>query len=145
MADVFSKAKRSEVMSQIRSRGNRRTELALKKLLREHRIVGWRRHQGLTGRPDFVFFSSRVAIFVDGCFWHGCKDHAHIPKTNRNYWIKKLIRNRKRDSEVGRVLRKNGWRILRIWEHDLKAKKVNHVLLRIRRTLSMGRSARGQE
>ena len=76
MPDVFTKAKRSEVMSRIRGRGNKDTELALAKLLRRHRITGWRRNQPVFGKPDFVFPKLKLAVFVDGCFWHGCPKHA---------------------------------------------------------------------
>ncbi len=68
MADVFTKAKRSEVMSRIRGRGNKATELALAKLLRRHRITGWRRNQAVFGKPDFIFPKLKLAVFVDGCF-----------------------------------------------------------------------------
>ena len=72
MPDVFTKAKRSEVMSRIRGTGNKDTELALIILFRLHRIKGWRRHQPVFGKPDFVFPAVKVAVFVDGCFWHCC-------------------------------------------------------------------------
>ena len=78
MPDVFTKAKRSQVMSRIRGRGNQETELALAKLLRAARINGWRRHAPIFGRPDFTFHKERVVIFVDGCFWHGCPKHANV-------------------------------------------------------------------
>ncbi len=79
MADVFTKRKRSEVMSQIRGRGNKDTELALIKVFREHDICGWRRNKPIVGKPDFVFTKQRVTVFVDGCFWHGCPKHANMP------------------------------------------------------------------
>jgi len=119
MPDVFTKAKRSTVMSCIRGRGNKATELALIKLFRLHRITGWRRHQPFFGRPDFIFRMQRVAVFVDGCFWHGCPTHCKIPAGNRAFWKKKFAANKARDRRVNRELRKLGWRVLRIWEHDL--------------------------
>jgi len=119
MADVFTKARRSEVMSRIRGRGNRDTELALAKLLRRHGITGWRRHQAVFGKPDFVFRSLRFAVFVDGCFWHGCQKHSNLPMNNRVFWKKKLTNNLMRDKAVNRKLRKSGWRVIRIWEHQL--------------------------
>jgi DNA mismatch endonuclease (patch repair protein) len=76
MPDVFTKAKRSAVMSLIRSRGNRATELSLIALMGEHGITGWRRNAPVYGKPDFVFRGPKVAVFVDGCFWHGCPRHA---------------------------------------------------------------------
>ena len=152
MADVFTKQKRSQVMSRIRSRGNKDTELALARFFRRHRITGWRRqvqlsfrssrgnqaqaenrqsaivNRKLVGassrrllrvRPDFVFPQRRTAIFVDGCFWHGCPQHATWPKGNAAFWRKKIAGNIARDRRVTRTLRRAGWRVLRIWEHDL--------------------------
>ena len=129
MPDVFTKAERSEVMSRIRGRGNKDTELALMKLLRSQHITGWRRHQPVFGKPDFVFREARVAVFVDGCFWHGCPRHCSAPANNRAFWKKKLAVNKARDRRVNRVLRKEGWRVVRIWEHDL----AKHGVLCVRR------------
>lgn len=119
MADVFTKAKRSEVMSRIRSSGNKETELAMIKLFRKHKITGWRRHYPLFGKPDFVFPNQRLAVFVDGCFWHGCPKHSNMPRNNHAFWKRKLNSNKARDRRVNRMLRQKGWRIIRIWEHDL--------------------------
>jgi DNA mismatch endonuclease (patch repair protein) len=119
MPDVFTKAKRSEVMSKIRGHGNKDTELALMKLFRRHRITGWRRHQDVFGKPDFLFRRNRLALFVDGCFWHGCPKHCKTPAGNREFWKKKFAANMARDRRVNRELRKLGWRVMRIWEHDL--------------------------
>lgn len=120
MTDVFTKAKRSEVMGRIRSSGNKETEGALAKILRRHGIRGWRRGAALFGKPDFVFRARRVAVFVDGCFWHGCPKHGTRPRQNRAFWDRKLRRNRARDRRVNRELRAQGWRVLRIWEHELR-------------------------
>jgi DNA mismatch endonuclease, patch repair protein len=106
MADVFTKAKRSEVMSRIRGRGNKETELALAKLLRAHGITGWRRHQPLFGKPDFTFRKERVVVFVDGCFWHSCPKHSNMPVNNRLFWRKKLTANALRDRLVTKTLRR---------------------------------------
>ena len=119
MSDVFTKEKRSHVMSRIRGRGNKDTELALMKLFRLHRIAGWRRNRPLFGKPDFVFHALKIAVFVDGCFWHGCPKHCNAPVNNREFWQNKLAMNKSRDRKVNRVLRKQGWQVLRIWEHDL--------------------------
>ncbi len=107
-------------MSRIRGRGNKETELALAKFFRVAGITGWRRHQNLFGRPDFTFRRQRVVIFVDGCFWHGCPRHSNMPANNREFWEKKLSGNKTRDRLVSRTLRKDGWHVLRIWEHDLR-------------------------
>jgi DNA mismatch endonuclease (patch repair protein) len=132
--DVFTKAKRSEVMSRIRGRGNKETELALASLLRRHRIWGWRRQQPLFGKPDFVFCLARVAVFVDGCFWHRCPKHSNLPANNRAFWKKKMASNKARDQRVNRTLRKKGWRVVRIWEHDL-AKRSEACIGRIQAAL----------
>ena len=160
MADVFSKQKRSEVMARIRSRGNEATEMALARLLRANGISGWRRHVEIWGRamlprgpnfkaaqqrrptrtfsvrPDFVFRQVRLALFVDGCFWHGCPRHATKPKNNRAFWRRKLAANKERDHRVNRSLRRAGWRVLRIWECEL-AKRPETCVRRIEKTLKL--------
>ena len=137
MSDVFSKEKRSAVMSRIRSKGNAATELRMMALMREHGIKGWRRNSVLPGRPDFVFPGRRVAVFVDGCFWHGCPKHGTQPKQNAEFWERKLAANRKRDRLVGRELRGRGWRVVRIWEHDLARKRERRTVGRLRRALDL--------
>jgi len=145
MPDVFTKAKRSKVMSQIRGRGNKDTELALIRVFRAQGITGWRRHIVIHGRaallrgpnitaaqqrrptnrravrvrPDFVFPKLRLAVFVDGCFWHCCPLHATRPRNNAPFWQKKLASNVARDKLVTRTLKRAGWRVLRLWEHEL--------------------------
>lgn len=136
--DVFTAQKRSEVMSRIRGRGNKETELALITLLRQEHITGWRRHQALLGKPDFTFRTERLVIFVDGCFWHGCPQHAKMPVNNREFWQKKLEANRARDRKVTRTLRKSGWRVLRIWEHEFKHPK--KIVQRLRVALNLAPS-----
>ena len=138
VADVFSIKKRSAIMSRIRGRGNKETELALMKLLRRRHITGWRRHRPVFGKPDFVFPEARTAVFVDGCFWHGCPKHSSIPVGNRPFWMKKLAANKARDRLVNRTLRKAGWRIVRIWEHDL----ARHGAVCIRRIQAATNSSR---
>jgi len=130
MTDVYTKAKRSEVMSRIRSSGNKDTEQALANLFRQNNITGWRRNQKIYGKPDFVFKKLKLAVFVDGCFWHGCPRCYRPPKTNQKFWRNKIARNRDRDISVNQELRKQGWRIIRIWEHDLasRADKITHKI-----------------
>jgi DNA mismatch endonuclease (patch repair protein) len=162
MPDVFSKKKRSEVMSRIRSRGNKETEVALARLLRVNGIWGWRRHLkirvtsdvwrvtrkaraqalspvtrhiSLSVRPDFVFAKARLAVFVDGCFWHGCPKHGTRPKGNAAFWLKKISGNQARDLQVNRALRRANWRVLRIWEHELARRKEAHLTRRLLRVL----------
>ncbi|MBI3416101.1 MAG: DNA mismatch endonuclease Vsr [Verrucomicrobia bacterium] len=136
VADTLTAVERSERMSRIRSHGNRATELRLIALMREHRITGWRRGAPLLGKPDFVFRAAKLAVFVDGCFWHGCPRHARIPKTRVAFWKAKLARNAQRDREVKSTLRRRGWRVLRIWEHELAQRNEAQLLRRIRAALS---------
>jgi DNA mismatch endonuclease, patch repair protein len=137
VADVFSKLKRSEIMSRVRGRGNKVTELAAVKFFRRNRIVGWRRHRRIFGNPDFIFPKLRLAILVDGCFWHCCPKHSNLPESNRGFWRRKLNANKLRDVLVNRTLRKQGWRVLRIWEHELKRKNEIHLIQRIHRALKI--------
>lgn len=119
MPDVFSKEKRSEVMSRIKSKGNKDTEMAMIRILRLHHISGWRRSQPILGKPDFIFPKLKVALFVDGCFWHVCPQHCNMPKNNQEFWKKKLLGNKKRDEFVSEELTKIGWQVIRVWEHEL--------------------------
>jgi len=133
-------------MSRIRSRGNADTELALVRVFRANGITGWRRHlklrvgelrvegrkkstsprpspqRGEGGdfcvRPDFVFPKLRLAVFVDGCFWHGCPEHATWPKNNADFWRSKIVANQQRDLDTGERLRADGWEVVRVWAHE---------------------------
>lgn len=136
MPDIYSKEKRSGIMSKIRGAGNRATELRLIRIFKAASINGWRRKQNLTGRPDFVFRKQRVAVFVDGCFWHGCVKHGGQPGTNAEFWKKKLNKNIERDRFVNRTLMKQGWRVLRIWQHELTERDQTRLLTRLSRTLA---------
>jgi DNA mismatch endonuclease (patch repair protein) len=120
-------------MGRIRASGNRDTELRMIALFRAFGIRGWRRGQVLFGKPDFVFRRERIAIFVDGCFWHGCPKpkHAPMPKNRAEWWAAKLSRNKDRDFVVTRTLRKQGWKVIRIWECDLSSKEWARVARRI--------------
>ena len=151
MPDTFTRRKRSAVMSALRSRGNAATELRLLALFRAHSLTGWRRGATLRRKgegprlkafrvkPDFVFRPHRLAVFVDGCFWHGCPRHATSPKTNAAFWRKQISANRTRERLVSRTLRTLGWRVLRIWEHELARKREPRL---VRRLLGhLGRSA----
>ena len=122
MPDVFTKEKRSQVMSRIKGKGNKDTELVMIQILRKNHISGWRRNQAVLGKPDFVFPKQKIALFVDGCFWHGCPlpKHSNLPKNNQEFWAMKLQANKDRDTFVTRELRKLGWKVVRVWEHELK-------------------------
>jgi len=118
--DIFSKEKRSDIMSKVKSSGNRSTEQRFILRMREFGITGWRRKFPLIGKPDFVFPKQRVAVFIDGCYWHACTVHGHVPATNKKFWREKFARNTARDRKVNRELKKSGWVVVRFWEHDLK-------------------------
>ena len=120
MPDVFTKEKRSEVMSRIKGKGNKDTELVMIQILRSNHISGWRRNQAVLGKPDFIFPKQKIALFVDGCFWHGCPKHSNMPKNNQEFWEKKLLGTKVRDRFVTRELRRMGWKVVRVWEHELK-------------------------
>ena len=89
------------------------------------------------GKPDFIFPKLRLAVFVDGCFWHGCPKHATTPATHRAFWRKKFARNRARDLIVNRTLRQLGWKVLRIWQHELSRKNETRLLRRIQHRLEL--------
>ena len=127
---------RSDNMRAIRSAGNRSTELRLRGFLVRHRIAGWKLHaKQLTGAPDFLFRKRRLAVFVDGCFWHGCPRCGHIPKTNQEYWSQKITRNKRRDRSASHALRIGGYRVIRLWECQLR-NKPERCLTRIMRELT---------
>ena len=137
MPDVFTRTKRSQVMSRIRGTRNRDTELRMVLLLRSAKLTGWRRNKKVFGKPDFVFPAYRIALFVDGCFWHrhkGCK-FSYTPKSRNEFWLPKFEQNIARDRLVTRTLRKAGWRVVRIWECQLTRKKQARVMQRLRTAL----------
>ena len=129
MADVFDKETRSAVMSRVRSKGNKSTELRLIEIFRSKGITGWRRNYPVKGHPDFVFPKKRIAVFVDGCFWHGHDCRNTRPKENETFWSAKRERNIARDIAVTGEFEKRGWLVLRIWECELR-KKNRPVLLK---------------
>lgn len=122
MADVFSKEKRSEVMRKIRSKNNSTTELKLVAFFKANRYTGWRRAYKLPGKPDFVFPKYRLAIFADGCFWHGHHCRNLKPGDNAEYWRKKIARNKARDRNVNLELIRRRWDVVRIWECEIRKK-----------------------
>lgn len=133
--DVFSKAKRSEVMARIRCHDNKSTERKLAALLRAHGVAGWKLGvPDVVGRPDIYFPSSRIAVFVDGCFWHRCPRCFTMPTRNKPFWRSKIARNVKRDRFVTTSLRKTGVIVMRLWEHDLErqTRRLHAALVRLR-------------
>lgn len=134
--DTYSAEKRSEVMSKIRSKGNRTTERRMAAILRAKGISGWRMQpHGIKGQPDFYFPVPDLALFIDGCFWHACPKCFRMPVQNRRYWAIKIETNRRRDRRIRRSLNRSGTRVIRLWEHDLKANtsRLTSVLGRLER------------
>lgn len=117
-------------MSHVRAKGNVATELELIRLFRKYGIKGWRRNYRLFGKPDFVFPSMRVVVFVDGEFWHGHPTRSQIPGTNREFWLRKIEHNKARDRLVNKTLRDKGWVVVRIWQHQLKTYEWRRKLLK---------------
>lgn len=125
MANKISPEKRSQLMAQIKGRSTK-PELILRHALWA-RGLRYRLHPKLPGRPDVVFTKAKVAVFIDGCFWHGCPLHGHIPKSNQRYWKPKLARNHARDLATNQALIALGWLPMRFWEHEIKGAALNCV------------------
>lgn len=139
MADRVTKEKRSEMMASVRSKGNKTTEVKIVDLFKKNKITGWRRHNNkLPGTPDFSFQKEKIAIYVDGCFWHGCKRCYVAPKSNEDFWRKKVEGNMKRDKANRALVRRMGWVHIRIWEHEIK-KKPEGIVTKIKKSLTLGK------
>lgn len=119
MSDTFSKKERSQIMRAVKSRGNVSTEKKLIEIFKSEKIAGWRRNFPLFGKPDFVFPKTHIALFADGCFWHGHNCRNLKPKDNAEYWKEKRRRNQKRDLLVTNTLLDKGWSVIRIWECEI--------------------------
>lgn len=133
MADVLTEKQRKYNMSQIKSK-NTKPELVLRKLLSENKIKGYRLHKNIPGKPDLVFTKRKLAIFIDGCFWHKCPKCFIKPETRTDFWLKKITGNVKRDKEITYKLQEQGWKILRFWEHQLE-KTPSRVISKIQNSL----------
>lgn len=131
MADVFDKETRSAVMSKVRSKGNKSTELRLIEIFVERGIKGWQRNYSVKGHPDFVFPKKRIAVFVDGCFWHGHDCRNTRLAQNGDFWSAKRERNVARDKTTTEAFEKRGWTVLRIWECELKKKNLPELLTKL--------------
>ena len=124
MSDTFSKKQRSEIMKAVKSKGNKSTEIKLIEIFRLHHITGWRRNSNLAGHPDFIFPKNQIAVFADGCFWHGHNCRNVTPSENAEYWQTKIKRNKARDKAITKELTQKGWKVVRIWECEIKKGKV---------------------
>lgn len=107
-------------MRAVKAKGNKSTELKLIELFKSYHITGWRRNYKIIGKPDFVFPKLKIALFADGCFWHGHDCRNLTPSDNSEYWEKKIARNKERDIAVTNTLSKKGWQVVRVWECEIK-------------------------
>jgi DNA mismatch endonuclease Vsr len=132
---------RSRLMSAIKGKGNKSTEVRFRMLLVRMKISGWKLHPDLPGRPDILFPKLQVVVFLDGCFWHGCATCGHTPKTRSAFWRKKFELNSVRDVRVTKELIDLGFRVLRLWEHELRDPEVTQAklsaILKTRRSLNL--------
>jgi DNA mismatch endonuclease (patch repair protein) len=125
MADNLSKKTRSYIMSQIRGKWTKQ-----EKLLHNHlkgRKIRHKMHPKMAGNPDVIIPDKKIAIFLDGCFWHGCPRCYRQPTSNVKYWKNKIETNRKKDKKASILLRRQGWKVMRIWEHDMKKSIPNQI------------------
>lgn len=131
MDDVFDKDQRSQIMQKVKSHGNKSTEMKLISVFSANGISGWRRNYPVKGHPDFVFLKEKIAVFVDGCFWHGHDCRNTKPADNKEYWDKKRERNMRHDKEVTALFESRGWMVIRIWECELKKKNANLLMKKL--------------
>lgn len=132
MADTVSKKKRSEIMSKVKSKDSK-IEVDFRKAIWKK---GFRYRKNPTkyfGKPDIVLPKHKTAIFIDSCFWHGCKRHCRLPSARKKYWTTKIERNKERDKKVNRHYRKMGWKIIRVWEHEIK--NTDSIICKISKSL----------
>jgi len=131
--DNLTKEKRSWNMSKIRSKDSE-LEIKFRKILWKNKIRYRKNVSGMKGKPDLVFKKFKIVLFIDSCFWHKCPIHGHLPKSNIGFWNIKLEKNKRRDTEINKYYKKNGWESIRIWEHELDQnfqKKAKEVLKKL--------------
>ena len=129
-------------MKKVHPSGNKSTEMKLIEYFSSNHITGWRRKYKVKGHPDFVFLDRKIAIFVDGCFWHGhegCKDFV-IPKSNTAFWLEKIGKNKERDARDETALTSAGWKVITIWECELKKTVIEETISALFKTLAESRS-----
>lgn len=126
MTDVLTPSQRKYNMSRIRGKDTG-PELKLRKLLWSRGIKGYRIHHNLSGKPDIVFTKKKIAIFIDGCFWHKCPVCFQEPETRKEFWMKKISSNVERDYKNTRQLQDDGWIVIRFWEHEIRKTPDNVV------------------
>lgn len=117
MADNLSRSRRSQVMRSIKSTDSS-LERAVRARLHKHGLR-FRKHSRLPGKPDVVFPTARLVVFIDSCFWHGCQEHVRMPRSNTEYWTTKIARNKRRDEYVNNEYASTHWKVMRFWEHEI--------------------------
>ena len=132
--DKVSSSLRSHIMSKVRSKETS-LERILRSLLWKNGIRYRKNSPKYFGKPDLLFKQRKTVAFIDSCFWHGCPKHLRMPTSNKQYWIKKIERNRERDVQVNAFYRSKGWKILRIWEHEYK--NLNKVINKFMEVLNL--------
>ena len=130
--DKVSRKKRSDIMSRIRSK-NTKLECQFRRRLWELGIRYRINPKGYFGKPDLVIRKKKTVIFIDSCFWHGCKKHCRVPVSNNDYWVSKIECNKGRDLVVTKYYKERNWNVVRIWEHDIKqdTKKIVHRIIEV--------------
>ncbi|MEK7996968.1 MAG: DNA mismatch endonuclease Vsr [Planctomycetota bacterium] len=136
--DTVSGEIRSKIMASVKPFGNKTTEVAMGRLLWKNGLLGYRKHWPIAGKPDFAWPRLKTALFVDGCFWHGCPRCRRIPRSNTEFWNRRIEGNRRRDRRVNRVLRKEGWAVIRVRECSLSKEQ---TIRRIRAIVGARRNA----
>jgi len=134
MADIFSKKKRSEIMSNIRNKDSK-MEIRLRKELWKEGYRYRKNVSGYFGKPDILLKRYKTVVFVDSCFWHGCKKHFKLPTSKVKFWKNKIEKNITRDKKVTRYYKNKGWKIVRVWEHELK-KDLSKAMKKIIKSMS---------
>jgi len=119
MTDTFTKEVRSKIMAKVKSE-NTVPEIMLRKQLYSKGVRYRINYRSLEGNPDVVIPSKKIAIFIDGCFWHKCPKCFGLPDSNKEYWRKKIEKNVERDKKANKALKLKGWRVIRIWEHEIR-------------------------
>ena len=136
MVNVHTKQQRSFNMSRIKGK-NTQPEIELRKALFKNGHRGFSVSSKIIGKPDIIFTKKKIAVFIDGCYWHKCMKCFITPKTRTKWWMKKINRNVKRDNKVDTLLKSDGWKVLRFWEHDIN-KSIDKVLNKMITQLKKG-------
>ncbi len=133
MADIFTKKKRSRIMSKVKNKDSK-IEVKFRKALWAKGFRYRKNAKNYFGKPDLVLKKYKTVIFIDSCFWHGCKKHKPLPTSNRKFWEEKIAKNIARDKEVNKHYKKSDWRIIRVPEHDLKESKIKEIIKKVQQS-----------